>query len=357
MLSATKSTGRKGLLEQFLSWPIFTFGAESSIIEPAAPESFVREPEPPLMPQSFEEFVGQREAKTILSIEAATVRRTGRTFAHVLAYGPPGVGKTSLAYVCANEVGAVVFSASGAEYPDQRSLLLAFSAVGKLYSQTGRAVFWVIDEIDGIPRVASYVLHSLLQSNYVVFEGTKYGQTPVTVFATTNHVARVSAPLRDRFPIQCKLDLYAPEELALLAEGAARKRGLQLSQEAAALIGLNGAGNPRQVTTRILPALLNIMEGNTHATVEDARKALEVAGVRPGGLTADQVSILELLDRVGTASLATIGSVISEPVESVTDLCGYLLRSGAITVGSRGRSISTSGREYVAALKGGTAEA
>lgn len=356
MLSATSSTGPKGLIERFLFYPIFTFRGEGSLIGPRDPESFVREPEPPLMPQTFEEFVGQHEAKTILSIEAATVRRTGRAFGHVLAYGPPGVGKTSLAWVCAASVGAVVYTSSGAEYPDQRSLLLAFSAVGELYSQTGKAIHWHIDELDAVPRVASYVLHSLLQNNYVTFEGEKYGAVPVTIFATTNHVARLSAPLRDRFPIQVKLDLYAPEELALLAEGAARKRGLQLSQEASALIGLNGAGNPRQVTTRILPALLNTMEDDTFVTVEDARRALQVAGIREGGLQADQVSILELLDRVGTASLATIGAVISEPTETVEDLCRWLIRSGAITVSSRGRSITSIGREYVKTLGGDVAQ-
>lgn len=338
-----------------MSWPIFKFRGEGQIIGPRQPEILIHEPESPLGPQNFSEWVGQRQAVRILQLEAATVKRTGRTFSPVCLYGPPGTGKTSLCYVTANEVGAEVYATTGAQFQDQRSLLLAYSACGKLYSETGRPVFFLMDEADGADKTALYALYGWLEEGILRYQNVKYW-APITAWFTTNFIARLNRSLVDRCPITLRLDYYSPEELSILATGAARKRGMTLSPESSTLLGLNAQGNPRQVN-RILAILRNVVEDRTDVTVEDVQQALEVASIKVGGLTTDQYRLLELLDRVGTASLSTLAAYLSEPRETVEQMESWLIRAGAIYLSSRGRTISQIGRHYVAALKGGSAEA
>src|SRR3989442_15050005 len=186
-------------LREFLKVPLFSIAATAQQdvrVEDIARRSIGEEA---IAPKSLSEFAGQDEAVRLLRVEVEAARRIGRPLAHVLLYGPPGVGKTALAHVLAPEAGALVYESSGAEFPTQRDLLLAFARIGELHRPTGKPVVWIIDEIDAIPRTTTYALHGLLTHGYIVWESLKYGLVPLTVVGSTNNLALVHPALMDRF--------------------------------------------------------------------------------------------------------------------------------------------------------------
>jgi Holliday junction DNA helicase RuvB len=339
-----------GWLKEFLARPLFTVTATVAQPDDIRVEGAGRSAgEEAIAPRSLSEFVGQEEVTRLLRAEVEAAKRTGRPLSHVLLYGPPGVGKTALAHVLAEEVGAVVHESSGAEFQTQVDVLLAFAAVGKRHEATGKPVLWLIDEVDAIPRVATYAMHSLLANGWVSFKGEKFGLVPLTVVGTTNHMALVPGALRDRFQVVAKLDFLSPQELAQVADGAGRRMGIRLTGEAADFIGMNGAGSPRQVTRRILPCLANILRGPGFATLEDARQAVALAGIRPGGLTKSQVDYLEFLSSAKdrTAGVGSLSAYLGEPRRDVEDLERFLIRRRAVSVTPRGRTVTDTGLRYL----------
>jgi Holliday junction DNA helicase RuvB len=342
-----------GIME-FLRRPLFsvnaTIGQPEDIRIEAAGRSASEEA---ISPRLLSEFVGQAEAVRLLRVEVEAAKRIGRPLSHVLLYGPPGTGKTSLAHILAAEVGATVHESTGGEFSMQKAVLLAFAEVGKHHEATGKPVVWIIDEADAIPRDAGYALHSILSNGWVPFRGTRYGGVPLSIMMTTNYIAQVPPALRSRFAVAAKLDFYSSDELSRIAEQAAGRMGIRLSGQAAEFIGLNGGGEPRKVTRRILTSLANLLAGRTFADLKDAQEAVDLCGLRPGGLTRDQVEYLQFLDDAKTASVTTIGAYLGEPTRDVeSEVEPFLLRSRAVLITARGRTLTETGRGYVAALKG-----
>ncbi|MGH2625196.1 MAG: AAA family ATPase, partial [Anaerolineales bacterium] len=248
-------------------------------------------------PRNFTEFFGQDEAVALLRTEVNAAKREGRAFGHVLFYGPPGCGKTGLAHVLAAEIGYVIFESSGAEYSNQQAMLDALLSIARLQDMTNRPTLWLIDEIDGLARVASYVVHSLMTHGYVVWRGQRYGPAwPVVVLGTTNRMAGVPRALKSRFAEHVAIDYYHMDELALMAKHTAVKMGMLLTDEAAAFLAGNSAGEPRKLIRRLLRNLRNIVPGRfATADLDAARRALQLSGLRPAGLSKPQFEYLRFL--------------------------------------------------------------
>src|SRR3989442_1357062 len=167
-------------LREFLARPPFNVTASVEQSEDVRVERAARSAvEEVVAPRSLAEFTGQDEAVLLLRVEVDSAKRMGRPLNHVMLYGPPGVGKTRMAHVLAAETGALTYESSGSEFPTQRDLLLAFAQIGKQHETTGRPIVWIIDEIDAIPRVAIYALHSLLSVGYITWKNGKHGRVPL----------------------------------------------------------------------------------------------------------------------------------------------------------------------------------
>lgn len=341
-----------GALLDFFKRPLFQIRGEGTVV--TSPEADVRDSphttQEIIEPQSFDEYIGQREAKAILQVEIESARRQGRPPAHTLLYGPPGVGKTVLAHIIAKETGCLLYPATGAEYSGQREVLLAFARIGNWHRSSGQPVAWLIDEIDAMSRVVTYILHTLMTHGYIYYQGERFGLVPVSIVGTTNHMASVHSALKDRFQVVAKLDYYSPEELGKIAAQTAHKMGIRMTDEAAMFIGLNGGGEPRKVTRRILPALANLVYGGAVADVAAVERALALSALRPGGLTKSQVDYLKFLEssKEQTAGLSSLAAYLSEPRADIeSEVEPFLIRSRAVTIVTRGRQLTDTGKEFL----------
>lgn len=332
------------------------FGGFVATVPVAKPqvEPDVREsPQPrPDYPRGFEEFVGQAETVRLLRTEVQAAKRERRPLSHILLYGPPGVGKTALAFVLAGETGAAIYESSGAEFSTQTETVETLGRVGRLHDLTQKPVVLLIDEIDGITRIASYPLHSLMVSGEVAWKGDRFGGVPVTVVGTTNSMSRVPRALKSRFNEVALIDYYPPADLAEIAKRSAARMGFGLTDEAAVFIGENSGGEPRKTKRRILRGIANLLAGRTVADLDTAKEALRLSGLRPKGLTRSQFEYLAFLatSENHTAGLSSIAAYLSEDGEDVRgEHEPFLIRSALATVTRGGRKLTEKGFAYLAA--------
>lgn len=333
----------------------FGFGFVATVPLLAEPqvEHDVREdphPTPPDYPRGFADFVGQAETVRLLCTEVEAAKRERRPLSHILLYGPPGVGKTALAFVLAGEMGGLpIYESSGAEFSNQTDILAAMGNIGRLFDVTGKPIVWIIDEADGMARVASYPLFSLMTHGYVQWRGERFGNVPVTIVGTTNHMARVPRALKSRFHEVILIDFYPPTDLAEIARRSARRMGFTLTDDAAAFIGENAAGEPRKVNRRILRNIANLLNG-TVADLDTVKEALRLSGLRVKGLTRSQFQYLEFLAGCEdqTAGVNSIAAYLAEDPEDVKgEHEGFLIRAGYVRVARSGRKITTRGLDYL----------
>ncbi len=287
------------------------------------PKSDVRDTPAPAMdslyPRSFDEFLGQEEPKRLLQMEVALARSERRPMGHVLLWSPPGLGKTALAAVLANELGALLYPCSGSELQSQQDVIETFARVGGWWAEHRRPVLVLIDEIDAMSRKAGQVLHHVMTHGTLLWKGQEYGGVPLTIIGGTNHISDVDDALRSRFQDEIRLDFYTPEELAAVAKQAALKMGFTLTDEAAAFIGANGSGTPRVVTRRLLPHVRMLLKGAREAALDVAEKALSISGLHRGGLTDAQVTYLQYLAgrETKTAGLSSIAAKLGDSTKNV----------------------------------------
>ena len=296
-----------------------------------------------LRPQTLAEFVGQEQTKANLKVFIEAARQRGEALDHVLLFGPPGLGKTTLAQIVARELGVNFRATSGpviAKAGDLAAILSNLEPRDVLF----------IDEIHRLAPVVEEILYPAMEDHVldlVVGEGPsarsiRIDLAPFTLVAATTRAGLLATPLRDRFGIPIRLNFYTPAELRLVLAQTARKMGAELSPEGAAEIAARARGTPR-VAGRLLRRVRDFAgaEGSGVIDRAAAARALARLEVDEVGLDAlDRRYLKALIENYGggPAGAETLSYAIAEARDAVEDVIEpYLLQQGFIQRTPRGR--------------------
>ena len=296
-----------------------------------------------LRPKTLDEFVGQEELKERLSILMEAARGRGEPLDHVLFSGPPGLGKTTLAAILADGMGAQFRATSGPVLERAGDLAAILSNL-----QSGDVMF--IDEVHRLPRAVEEILYTAMedfQLDIVVGKGAgansiRLDLPPFTLIGATTRVGRVSAPLRDRFGYVARIDYYRPEELEAIVERSARLLAITVDREGRRAIAQRSRGTPR-IGNRLLRRVRDFAAVRADGVVDAAiaEQALEVFEVDPAGLDRVDRAILEAVIHKfggGPVGLSTLAIAVSEETQTVEDAYEpFLLQMGFLQRTPRGR--------------------
>lgn len=302
-----------------------------------------RAQEAALRPKQLSEFVGQEVVRDQLSLVLQAAVGRGKAADHVLLAGPPGLGKTTLAMIIANEVNGSLRLTSGPAIQHAGDLAAVLSSL-----QEGDVLF--IDEIHRLARTAEEMLYLAMEDFRVdVMVGKGPGATSIplplpefTVVGATTRAGLLPAPLRDRFGFTAHLDFYTVDELALIVERNAIKLGVTLHGEAAREIASRSRGTPR-IANRLLRRVQDWAQvrGTGVLDLEAARSALAVFEVDEKGLDRLDRAVLEALCKRfggGPVGLTTLAVSVGEEPETVETVAEpFLVREGFMVRSPRGR--------------------
>jgi Holliday junction DNA helicase RuvB len=299
-----------------------------------------------LRPRYLAEYIGQQQVKENLKIfiEAAKMRR--EPLDHVLLYGPPGLGKTTLSQIIANELGVNIRTTSGPaiERPGDLAAILT-------NLQEGDVLF--IDEIHRLNRSVEEVLYPAMEDfalDIIIGKGpsarsVRIDLPPFTLVGATTRAGMLSSPLRDRFGVVNRLEYYTVEELAFIVTRAADIMQIGIKEEGATEIARRSRGTPR-IANRLLKRVRDFaqVQGEGVITTEIAKEALKRLQVDDCGLDhIDHKLLLSIMDLFGggPVGLDTIAATIGEESQTIEDVYEpYLLQIGFIQRTPRGRTVT-----------------
>ena len=309
-----------------------------------------------LRPRRLDDFVGQRRVKEQLAIALEAAKGRGEALDHVLLVGPPGLGKTSLAYIIREELGVSIRTVSGPVLERKGDMAAILTAL------EDRDVLFV-DEIHRLNRAVEEILYPALEDfrlDIIVGQGPAartltLDLPPFTLVGATTRTGLLTTPLRDRFGMTYRLDYYDAEELGAIVRRSARILGVEVAEEAAAEIAKRARGTPR-VANRILRRVRDVAQVRHDGvvTVAVAREALELLEVDGEGLERVDRSLLEaILHKFdgGPVGLSTLAVALGEEPDTIEDVYEpYLLQLGLIQRTPRGRILTDLGRERAGAI-------
>ena len=309
-------------------------------------EEFKEDKDMTIRPVSLDEYVGQSEIKENLGVFIKSSVMRGETLDHILLYGPPGLGKTTLAYIIANELGTNIKTASGPTIEKSGDLAAILSTL-----EPNDVLF--IDEIHRIPRYIEEILYSAMEDFKldIIIGGEgqsrsiKIDLPPFTLIGATTRSGDLSAPLRDRFGIMCKLEFYSDEELAEIVKRSARVLDLEIEENAAHEIAIRSRKTPR-IANRLLKRVgdFALVEGNGVITLVLVKKALTRLKINESGLDiADVQYLMSIIEKFngGPVGIESIASSIGEEATTIEDVIEpFLLQEGYVKRTSRGRIIT-----------------
>ncbi|GIW46795.1 MAG: Holliday junction ATP-dependent DNA helicase RuvB [Deltaproteobacteria bacterium] len=296
-----------------------------------------------LRPRYLREYLGQTKIKEKIGIFIEAARRRKEPLDHVLLYGPPGLGKTTLAHVIANELGVKIHATSGP----------VIERVGDLASilthlEEGDVLF--IDEIHRLNRVVEEYLYSAMEDykiDLMIGEGPtaksmKISINRFTLVGATTRTGLLTSPLRSRFGVDLRLDYYTPEELKSIVKRSAKILNVKITDDGAHEIALRSRGTPR-IANRLLRRVRDFAEVKADGiiSVDVARMALEMLEVDSLGLdNLDRAILLTIIEkfRGGPVGIETIAAAVSEDRDTIEYVYEpYLIRLGLLSKTPRGR--------------------
>jgi Holliday junction DNA helicase RuvB len=309
-----------------------------------------------LRPQSLEEMVGQDRLRENLAVFIAAARERAEPLDHLLFYGPPGLGKTSLARIVAREMGARFRATSG-------PVLDRASDVAALLSNLEPDDVLFIDEIHRLPPAVEEILYPAMEDfalDVMIGKGPsarslRLSLKPFTIVGATTRAGRISSPLRDRFGATYRLDFYDLADLTSIVERSARLLSVDLSADGATAIARRGRGTPR-VVNRLLRRVRDYAQVNGDGRVDAATadKALAALEIDDEGLdSTDRKLLAAVVQKFGSGpvGIQALAAVLSEEAETVEDVYEpFLLRLGFLDRTPQGRIATELARQHLSRL-------
>lgn len=306
-----------------------------------------------LRPGALDEYIGQPALKENLGISIAAARKRGGALDHVLLYGPPGLGKTTMANIIAAEMGGALRSTSGPAIERPGDLAAILTNLNPF------DVFFV-DEIHRLSPVVEEVLYPAMedfQLDIVIGQGpgartVKIDLPPFTLVGATTRAGLLTTPLFERFGVSQRLEFYNEVDLAKIVRRSAKLLKVGLTDEGASEIARRSRGTPR-VANRLLKRCRDYAEVRGDGNIDDrlARRALDTLGVDALGLEAGHRALLDSIlckFEGGPVGLATLSAALGEEKDSIEDVLEpYLIQLGFLERSPRGRRITALGRRHI----------
>lgn len=312
-----------------------------------------------IRPLTLDDYIGQSEVKENMKvfIEASKIRK--ESLDHVLLYGPPGLGKTTMAYIIANELGVSIKTASGPSIEKSGDLVAILSNL-----EPGDVLF--IDEIHRMPKFIEEILYPAMEDFSIDIVIGSEGQTrsikidlpPFTLVGATTRAGDLSSPLRDRFGIVNKLQYYTEDELLDISKRTSRVLSMPITDEAARLIAKRSRGTPR-IANKLFKRVRDfaLVEGLEEIDDDITKKALDRLKIDDNGLDeTDKELILTIIDKFngGPVGIETLAASVFEEVNTIEDMYEpYLIQIGLIKRTNRGRIATEKAYRYFNKMRQG----
>ncbi|WP_429970705.1 Holliday junction branch migration DNA helicase RuvB [Fructilactobacillus sp. Tb1] len=306
-----------------------------------------------LRPQTFDQYIGQDEIKSSLNVYIKAAKQREESLDHVLLYGPPGLGKTTLAMVIANEMNVQLKITSGPAIEKSGDLAALLNEL-----EPGDILF--IDEIHRLPKVVEEMLYSAMEDFYidiVIGQGptahpVHFSLPPFTLIGATTRAGLLDAPFRNRFGIVEHMNYYNQADLKKIVKRSARIFNSNIKDEGAREVALRSRGTPR-IANRLLKRVRDFAQvsGKAEIDIESVDQALSALGVDNQGLDRTDIKLLETMIeyyRGGPVGLNTLAANIGEEADTIAEMYEpYLLQKGYLKRTARGRKVTEKGYQHL----------
>ena len=332
---------------------------ENRIVATEFSENADAEIEVSLRPKTLEEYIGQQKVKENLSIYMTASKGRGESLDHVLLYGPPGLGKTTLAGIVANEMGVNLRVTSGPAIEKQGDLAALLTNL-----QPGDVLF--IDEIHRLSRSVEEILYPAMEDyslDIIIGKGPsarsiRLDLPKFTLIGATTRSGQLTAPLRDRFGILLRLELYSPEELGDIVMRSAGILGVDVTRDGALEIASRSRGTPR-IANRLLKRVRDVAEVEFDGVITEdvARNALDRFEIDELGLDEFDRRLLNIIITTyngGPVGLETLAAALNEETVTIEDVYEpYLMQIGFLSRTARGRCVTDLAYKHLGLTKNG----